>query len=67
MNVVAQLRREAAALREKLAGIETAIAALGGSTKTGHRRRGMSKATRAKMSKAAKLRWAKAEKKSSGA
>jgi hypothetical protein len=62
MNVIAQLKRDAAALRDKLAGIETAIAALGGnvsgSSKTGRKRRRMSAATRAKMRASAKKRWA---------
>jgi hypothetical protein len=62
MNVVAQLKRDAAALREKLAGIETAIAALGGnvsgSSKTGRKRRRMSAETRKRMAASAKKRWA---------
>jgi hypothetical protein len=63
MEIVAALKQEEAKLHKRLAGIRGAIQALGGATgggkASGTKRRGLSAAARAKISKAAKARWAK--------
>ena len=64
-DLLKMLHDERAALLNKIAGIEAAIAALNGSSanvatvKAAHKKRTMSAATRAKISASAKKRWAK--------
>lgn len=70
MNIVAVLKQEERHLQQRLAALRHAIAALDGKSKVlglatiKHRRRSLSAAARAKISRAAKARWArvKAEK-----
>jgi hypothetical protein len=66
MDILVALRQEEAKLQRQLKGIQGAIASLNGShstskiiTPTGVRKRTMSEAARAKISKATKARWAK--------
>lgn len=63
MDIVNALKREESNLQKKLAGIQGAIRALGGITgsrkPTAGKPRALSAAARAKISKAAKERWAK--------
>jgi hypothetical protein len=57
-----KLEKELAKLQRKLSGVRAAATALGGATKqefTQVKKRIMSAAARAKISKASKLRWAK--------
>ena len=62
----AKLEKQLGTVERELSGVRSALQALGGSGKTGRKRKGMSPATRKRMAKAARLRWAKqkAEKKS---
>jgi hypothetical protein len=67
MDILVALRQEQHKLQQQLRGVESAINALSGSHSSfassfaagGRRRRTMSAAARAKISKAAKERWAK--------
>ncbi len=70
MNIVAALKQEEKRLQHQLNGIQSAIAALNGRTNaagvrpgaygtTVRRKRALSAAARAKISQAAKARWAK--------
>lgn len=70
MDILAALKQEAAKLRQQLKGVQGAIAALNGahhvpsnprvvSPERLHRKRTISAAARAKISKATKARWAK--------
>jgi hypothetical protein len=66
MEILAALKQEEARLEKQLAGIRGAIAALNGgqgsagvSKNRGREKRTLSAAARAKISRAAKLRWAK--------
>ena len=65
MNILAALKQEKERLEKQLVGIRGAIAALNGGPATGaprnqrQGRRNLSAAARAKISRAAKQRWAK--------
>lgn len=66
MDILAVLRKEEGRLQHQLNGIRVAIGALNGShsslviaTTAGKRKRTMSAAARARISKATKARWAK--------
>ena len=66
MDILEALRQEEGKLQHQLKGIQTAIAALNGNSRATNtapngatRKRTMSAAARAKISKATKARWAK--------
>jgi hypothetical protein len=71
MDIIGALKQEASKLEQQMTAVQGAIAALNGGTntvvspgrtgsgKSTERKRSMSAAARAKMSRAAKLRWAK--------
>ena len=71
MDIIGALQQEESKLRRQLTAVQGAIAALNGGTKTAasrrnvsspngtHGKRTMSAAVRAKISRAAKARWAK--------
>ena len=64
----AKLEKQLSTVEQELSGVRTALAALGGKMvgkATGRKRRKMSAATKKKMRRSAKARWAKVAKKDS--
>jgi hypothetical protein len=60
-ELLRMLREERASLRKRLAGMDAAIRALEGTSAPVAKRRAMSTEARAKISAAAKKRWAKSK------